>query len=67
MATLKLKPQPVAITFISIDMLEDKAVEETDPYAVMWAKVQQIAEVLNISEREAQQVVLGRICATPSR
>jgi hypothetical protein len=65
MATLKLKPQP--ITFISIDMLEDSAVEESDPYAVMWAKIQQVAEVLNITEREAQQVVLGRICATPHR
>jgi hypothetical protein len=65
MATLKLKPQP--ITFISIDMLEDSAVEESDPYAVMWAKIQQVAEMLNITEREAQQVVLGRICATPHR
>lgn len=60
---MAIKKQPAYI-FISLEEREDEPDESADPYAVMWAKVQTIAETLNISEREAQQIVLGRICAT---
>jgi len=63
---MAIRKQPPAL-FISLEFIEDEAVEELDPYAVMWAKIQQIAEVLDVSEEEAQQIVLGRICATPLR
>jgi hypothetical protein len=61
-----IKKQPTYL-FVSLDDVEDRAVDESDPYAVMWAKIQQVAEVLHVTEREAQQIVLGRICATPGR
>lgn len=57
-----MKKQP-PVLFISIDLIEDEAVESSDPYAVMWAKIQEVADALCISEEEAQQVVMGRIRA----
>lgn len=57
------KPSPTkqVIVLVSLDDIPDEAVEEADPYAVMWAKVQIIADTLDVSEEEAQRILLGRI------
>ena len=58
-----MKKQPQYI-FESIDELPDEAVEEADPFAIMWAKIVTVAETLDVSEEVAQQIVLGRIKAS---
>lgn len=63
---MAIKRQP-PILFVSIELIEDEAVESADPYAVMWAKVQAVADALDVSETEAQQIVLGRIRAAATQ
>jgi hypothetical protein len=59
---MAIKKQPAYI-FISLEERDDEPDEAADPYAVMWAKVCLIAHELNISEHEAEQIVLGRFRA----
>lgn len=58
-----MKKQP-QVFFVSLEDIPEQAVEEADPFAIMWAKIVTISETLDVSEEVAQQIVLGRIKAS---
>lgn len=58
----RISRQPSTIVFVSINEVSDDVVDESsDPYAVLRAKTEHLAELLGCTEAEAERLVLDRI------
>ena len=57
----RIRIKTISVTEISFDDVEDTADETWEPYAVLRAKTQHLAELLGCDEAEAERILLDRL------